>query len=215
MSTVLVRRAGTAGVASLALALLTMQMAPLAAAGPSVLTACVNPGNGNMRLVAPADPCHANETRVQWNVEGPAGPVGPPGPPGSATTGPPYVWICTPANYPLAASNTRADLYVFNGGPTTANVAVHILDKDANNLAGVTIPGSSPAESYPGQTGADTVPVPSGHTKIVTWVTPQTFPDPSTSVSATVRVVSDQPIAVGSNFQFSGFIPLPCSYLHP
>jgi len=34
-----------------------------------------------------------------------------------------------------------------------------------------------------------------------------------TKVSTTVRVVSDQPIGAGSNFQFSGFIPLPCSLL--
>jgi hypothetical protein len=96
-----------------------------------------------------------------------------------------------------------------------ANVALHILDKDGTNLAGVTIPGSSPAETYPGETGSATVSVPSASTRNVTWVMPQTVPDAITSVAFTVRVVSDQPIAVGSNFQFSGFIPLPCSFVHP
>jgi hypothetical protein len=53
----------------------------------------------------------------------------------------------------------------------------------------------------------------------LTWQTPQAFTGGSpaidpTKISTTVRVVSDQPIAVSSNFQFSGFIPLPCSYMH-
>jgi len=143
------------------------------------------------------------------------GPAGPPGPPGPAGTGggPPYVWICTPANYPLTASTTRADLYIFNGGPATANVAVNILDKNGTNLAGATIPGSSPAATYPGQTGNTTVPVAAAHTLLVNWLTPQTSPEGGANVSTTIRVVSDQPIAVGSDFQFSGFHAAPCSLL--
>jgi hypothetical protein len=104
-------------------------------------------------------------------------------------------------------------VYVFNGSSATANIAVHILDKDGNNLAGVTIPGSSPAAIYPGQTGASTEVLLVGHTKIVTWQTPQDNPPGGPNVSSTVRVISDQPIAVGSDFQFSGFKPLPCSLL--
>jgi hypothetical protein len=57
------------------------------------------------------------------------------------------------------------------------------------------------------------------HTYSLTWQMPQTFteptpgaPDPA-KISWTVRVTSDQPIAVGSNFQFQ-FMPLPCSELH-
>jgi hypothetical protein len=47
---------------------------------------------------------------------------------------------------------------------------------------------------------------------------PQTFTEPApgapdpTKISWTVRVTSDQLIAVGSNFQFQ-FHPLPCSKL--
>jgi hypothetical protein len=149
-----------------------------------------------------------------------AGAGGPGRPPGPARTGrivlggPPFVWVCTPASYPQAGSGPRADLYVFNGSSTTANVAVHILDKDGNNLAGVNIPGSAPAQSYPGETGAATVAVAPSNTRIVTWVNPDTSLGCCTNVSMSVRVVSDQPITVGSNFQFSGFIPLPCSFLH-
>jgi hypothetical protein len=148
---------------------------------------------------------------------GPPGPAGPPGPPGSGgASGPPYVWVCTPAHYANAGSNTRADLYVFNGGSATANVAVNILDRDGNNLSGVTVPGTSPASTYPGQTGSATVPLASAHTLNMNWQTPQAGGpglDGITHVSFAVRVTSDQPIVVGSNFQWSGFHPLPCSLL--
>jgi hypothetical protein len=143
---------------------------------------------------------------------GPPGPAGPAGPPGTGG-GPPYVWICTPAVYPLSAGNPAADLYVFNGSAATANIAVHILDKDGNNLSGVTIPGSSPAKTYPGQTGASTEALLAAHTKIVSWVMPQDSPPGGAHVSTSVRVVSDQPIAVGSDFQFSGFKAVPCTLL--
>ena len=144
---------------------------------------------------------------------GPAGPPGPPGPPGAASGGPPYVWVCTPASYPMSGSNSPANLYVFNGSSASANVAVHILDKNGVNLAGVNIPGSSPATPYPGQTGSATVPVASANTLIMKWVFPQDSPEGGPNVSTTVRVVSDQPIAVSSNFQWSGYKPLPCLLL--
>ena len=94
---------------------------------------------------------------AQVGCQGPPGPAGPPGPPGSSSGGAPYVWVCTPANY-FSGGNTQADIFIFNGSAATANVAVHLLNKD-------------------------------------------------------VRVVSDQPVAVGSNIQFSGFHPVPCSLL--
>jgi hypothetical protein len=201
--------------------LLLAPIALLAANEEATLEACVNPGNGGLRLVQSGQACHHNETRVEWNVTGPVGPAGPPGPegppgppgpPGPSAGGPPFTWVCTPAHYPLSGSNTPADLYVFNGGTSTANVSVNILNKDGANLAGETIPGS--ATVYPGQTGVATVPVAPSATMIVSWLTPQTAaPADPTKVSTTVRVVSDQPIAVGTNFQFSGFIPLPCSLL--
>ena len=129
----------------------------------------------------------------------------------TSSFGPPFVWACTPAYFPLSGSNTPADVLVFNGSATTANVAVHIYDKDGNNLAGVTIPGTSPAATYPGQTGTSTVPVLSKNTLVVSFQTPQDSPPGGPNVSATVEVVSDQPIAVGSDFQFSGFHNGPCS----
>jgi len=217
-------RAVIAALLLVGVGLLVTPIARLAADSSTVLEACVNPGNGDLRLVESGQACHNNENRVEWNVTGPAGPPGPQGspgpqgPPGPSSGGPPFTWVCTPAHYPLSGSNTAADLYVFNGGSATANVSVNILNKDGGNLAGETIPGTNPAASYPGQTGAATVPIAPSATMIVSWQTPQSFtqpaptPDPA-KISTTVRVVSDQPIAVGSNFQFSGFIPLPCSLL--
>ncbi|HKO62797.1 MAG TPA: hypothetical protein VJV03_16655 [Pyrinomonadaceae bacterium] len=149
---------------------------------------------------------------VQIGCQGPPGPQGPAGPAGPGG-GPPYVWTCTPAMYPMSGSNTRADLYIFNGSATTANIAVHILDKNGNNLAGVNIPGTNPAAPYPGQTGSATEALPASNTRIVTWQTPVDSPPGGPNVSATVRVVSDQPITVGSDFQWSGFKPLPCTFL--
>lgn len=147
--------------------------------------------------------------------QGPPGPAGPPGAPGSGG-GPPYVWVCTPAHWPNMGSNSRADLYVFNGSTSTANVAVHILNKDGVNLFGQVIPGTAPPANYPGQTGAATVPVAPANTLIVTWQTPQSFTNPpgldQTKVQTTVRVVSDQPIAAGTNFE-GNFSPVPCSLL--
>src|SRR5436190_20051533 len=60
-----------------------------AASTPGVLEACVNPGNGNLRLVDSSTPCHDNESRVSWDITGPAGPPGPTGPAGpTGATGP-------------------------------------------------------------------------------------------------------------------------------
>jgi hypothetical protein len=130
--------------------------------------------------------------------------------------GGPYVWVCTPASNPAVGGNTRAGLYVFNGGGANANVAVNILDGDGNNLAGHNIPGTAPAQNYPGQTGSNTVAVAPAHTLALDWMTPQTAQPQSngvTDVSYSVRVTSDQPVVVGSNFWWNGPAPLPCSPL--
>jgi hypothetical protein len=194
---------------------------PVFASDPATLDACVNNGNGIMRLVDATTLCHANETRVAWNIAGPAGPAGPQGPAGPAGTsagGPPFTWICTPANY-NSGSSTAATFFIFNGSASAANVALHILNKDGVNLAGVVIPGASPVNigdpppTYPGQTGAATVALPAGSTLIVKSFTAVGDPASGGNIPASVRVVSDQPVAVGSNIEFSGFHPVPCSLL--
>jgi len=243
------KRSVIAGLTGVALLVLTVPILTLATSSPSVLEACINPGNGGMRLVDSSTACHNNETRVSWNITGPAGPPGPEGPTGPAgppgpkgdtgaagpqgNTGPqgpkgdtgpqgpagassggqPFVWICTPAHYPNGPGGAQADLYIVNGGSTTAATAVNILDKDGVNLAGASIPGSSPASTYPGETGATTVPLAGGATRKVEWQLPATSIDPTTNVSFSVRVTSDQPIVVGTNFQHFEQSPQPCMLL--
>lgn len=212
----------------LSLLVLLIGSVPLSA---QVLEACVNKGNGGVRLVASTAVCHANETRVQWNVTGPAGPpgpageqgpAGPPGPAGEgASNGPPFTWVCTPTNYKNAGS-TIGTVYVFNGGEDTANISMQWLNKNGVNLAGVVVPGATPpnpgdpAPVYPGQTGATTVTVPPLGTRMQEWYTAQFLdPDAGGDVAISIRVTSDQPIAVGTNIIFSGFHAVPCSALHP
>jgi hypothetical protein len=225
-----VRSASITCLALVAVAVLAIPIAHLAASPSSVLEACINPGNGGMRLVDAGVACHANEMRVQWNVTGPVGPMGPQGlagpqgatgpqgpegsqgPAGASAGGAPFIWVCTPANF-NSGGTTPADLSIFNGSAASANVSVHFLNKDGNNLSGVTVPGTSPATTYPGQTGSATVAVAASNTMIVNYQTAQGNPASGGNVLATVRVVSDQPIAVGSNIQFSGFHPMPCSLL--
>ncbi|HEV7747717.1 MAG TPA: hypothetical protein VGO56_22145 [Pyrinomonadaceae bacterium] len=244
---ILVRRIA---IASALLAAVVLMLVPIVqhAATPGVLEACINGGNGGMRLVDSGQACHNNETRVSWNIAGPAGPAGPTGPtgpigatgatgatgpagptgatgatgatgpagpPGPSSGGAPFVWVCTPANFPSAGSS-NGTIYVFNGSASTANVAVNFLDSTGNNLAGVGVPGSAPPATYPGEAGAATSPLPAANTRSIPFITPTTGGpgfDGVTSVSASVRVTSDQPIAVGADFVFSGFHPIPCSLL--
>lgn len=243
MKRTFLRRLVIGCIAVVALMVLIVPIAKLAPNSAGVLEACINPGNGGMRLVAPTTACHNNESRVQWNIEGPAGPpgltgpagptgatgpagpagptgatgpAGPAGPPGPSSGGAPYVWICTPAHRPNSGGSPRDDVYVFNGSAVTANIAVNILDSTGNNLAGVLIPGSAPATNYPGEAGASTVTLAPGHTRDVNWVMATTSGpgfDGVTNVAFSVRVTSDQPIVVGANFQFNGDIPSQCSLL--
>jgi hypothetical protein len=218
MNIALLRRAGVACLAFVAIAVLVVMVPTtvLAAYSPGVLDACVNPGNGMMRLVDSITACHANETFVEWNItgpQGPAGPQGPQGPAGASAGGPPFVWACTPAFFPGSPSNNiQTNLYIFNGSSTTANVAVHILDKAGTNLAGVTIPGTVPPITYPGQTGSSTVAVSSLSTLIVNWDIPTDTVSPpgGPNVSVSVQVISDQPIVVGTTLagQTSGHCSL-------
>ncbi len=209
MSNTFMRRAGIAGLGLVAVVLLMVPTTRVAANPPGVLDACINPGNGMMRLVDASTACHNNESRVEWNVTGPQGPQGPAGPQGpqgpqgpagSSAGGPPFVWVCTPVVFPNNGDVDRGDLYVFNGSSTTANVAVHFLDQAGNNLAGVAVPGAS-GSFYPGQTGTTTVSVASMNTLVVTWNMP-----PAT-------VTSDQPIVVGVDLERAAFKERPCSLL--
>jgi hypothetical protein len=216
------RRFGMVSLGSVVLALLLVVVVKKVSAGPSsVLDACINPGNGMMRLVDANTACHNNESRVEWNVTGPQGPQGPAGPQGpqgpqgpagSSAGGPPFVWVCTPVFFPNFGDIERGDLYVFNGSSTTANVAVHFLDELGNNLAGVAVPGAGGAV-YPGQTGTTTVPVSPLNTLVVTWKMPPDSPEGGANISHTITITSDQPAVVGIDLEDFNFKEHGCNLL--
>jgi len=185
-----------------------------AIANATVFEACVNAGNGNMRLVDASTPCHANETRVQWNQQGLQGPPGPAGPAGASAGGPPYVYVCTPINFHNAGTTTDY-LFVYNGSSSTANIAINPLSKDGTNLAGQAVPvsmGSSPS-NYPGQTGTSTTTIAAGNTLFYQWSTGEGHLDTATNIAVTMRITSDQPIVAVQNMMWSGFLIAPCSLL--
>ncbi|HEX2834283.1 MAG TPA: hypothetical protein VHW00_14840 [Thermoanaerobaculia bacterium] len=217
-------------VGSLAIALLLLLFLPMSAEA-AVLEACVNNGNGSLRLVDAVTVCHANESRVTWNQEGlagpagpagpvgPAGPAGPQGPAGDSAGGPPYIYVCTPINYPNAGTTTES-LYVFNGSASTASVAVHFLSKTGANLGGQpiavspgTIPPGDPTPVYPGHTGATTASLAAANTLYLSWYTAQGNLETDTNVALTLRITSDQPIVAATNTQWSGFNVVPCALL--
>src|SRR5215831_16616244 len=216
MNIALLRRAGVACLAFVAVAVLVVMMPTtvLAAHSPGVLDACVNPGNGMMRLVDSSAACHANETFVEWNItgpQGPAGPQGPQGPAGSSAGGPPFVWACTPANLDQAEFGNELD--IFNGSTMTANVAAHFLGRDGTNLAGSQVPGEPPGTKYPGQTGSTTVTLASQNTLIIPYDLGSGTRTGNSGLLATIVVVSDQPIVVGYNIPFGALQATPCSLL--
>lgn len=217
MSIKLTRRSLIACISVIASAVL-VPIAMRAASSAGTLEACINPGNGMMRLVDSSTACHNNETRVTWNITGPAGPqgdpgpAGPAGPPGPSSSGPPFVWICTPAHLYHNGGTNTSNLYVFNGSATTADVSVNFLDITGTNLVGTTIPGTA-SEPYPGESGASTTPLLAKHTRNLTWTMPQASPDPTTNVAYTIQVTSNQPIVVGANLLGGGFMPNQCEPL--
>jgi len=207
-----------AGPGSFAVSLLLFVFAP-AQAQAAILEACINKGNGGMRLVSASTACHSTETRVQWNESGPAGPPGPQGPAGTSASGPPYVYVCTPINYHNAGTTTEY-LFVFNGSTSTANVAVNLLNKNGVNLAGApiavspgTIPPGDPAPLYPGQTGTSTTTIAPANTLMLSWYTAQGNLELDTNVAISLRVTSDQPVVAATNTVWSGFNVVPCTLM--
>ena len=132
---------------------------------------------------------------------------------GKSSGGPPFEWVCTPANYDFG-NNTQAEIDVFNGSANTANVAVHFLAKNGANLAGQPIPGTNPVVNYPGQTGNATVAVASLNTLIIPYQIGAGLRSQSNALLASVRVTSDQPIAVGSNLFSGPPHAVTCVFLH-
>ena len=209
MSIKLTPRSVIACISVIACAVL-VPIAMRAASSPGTLEACINPGNGMMRLVDSSTPCHNNESRVSGHHR-PGRPsrtnrrdggdwgdrAG--GPPGPSSGGPPFVWVCTPVRFSNSGGGSgAAELYVFNGGASSADVSVNFLDKNGNNLAGHAIPGSPSPGAYPGEANGVNVSLAADHTRDLYWTPPAVAPNPPfdgvTDVSYTIRIVSTQPI---------------------
>ena len=153
------------------------------------------------------------------------GPQGPPGPPGVGE-GPPFVWICAPAENIFARQGNFGSVYVFNASLATANIAVHLLDQNGANLAGIAIPGEQSGQHYPGQPGNTTRALLPAHTSTVRWHLPL-FPDNSgptginldpaanllANRSTTIRVTSDQQIVVSAEYELTDTHTISCSRL--
>lgn len=246
MNAAAVRRTGLTclGLVAIGLFVLLARVAATGHSSPStsVLEACVNPGNGDLRLVGSNTPCHHNETRVSWNVKGPVGPVGPMGPAGPAgpsgpagaigpvgptgpqgpagqdgedgadAGGPPFVWVCTPGNLDFG-NNTNAEVSIFNGGGATATLSTHFLAKNGANVSGGLIPISNPAAFYPGETGINTVTLASKHTLILPFLEGGGLRANDNTMMATVEVTSDQPIVVGMQMANGPLNAVPCNAL--
>ena len=130
-----------------------------------------------------------------------------------SSSGPPFVWVCTQANYDFG-NNGQAEIDVFNASANTANVAVHFLAKNGANLAGQPIPVTNPVVTYPGQTGNATVAVASLNTLIIPYQSGGGLRSQSNGLLASVRVTSDQPIVVGSNLFSGPPHAVPCMFMH-
>lgn len=206
-----------------AVVLFTLLATRVAASPSGVLDACINPGNGMMRLVDSSAACHNNESFVEWNItgpqgpagaQGPAGPQGPQGPQGTSAGGPPFVWVCTPANWDLGNNGSpNAEIDIFNGSSQTANVAAHFLAQDGTNISGAVIPGTNPAINYPGQTGNNTVTLAPQNTMVLNYATGQGTRVGNSALLTTVTVTSDQPVVVGYNVPFGALMSSPCALL--
>jgi hypothetical protein len=223
MSAAAVRRTGLTCLSLVAIVLLIVLARVTASAPPppAALEACVNPGNGNMRLVGPSAACHNNETRVSWNVEGPVGPAGPTGPigptgpagaDGASAGGPPFVWVCTPGNLDFG-NNGQAEVSIFNGGNATATLATHFLAKKGANVSGGNIPTSNPVATYPGETGNNTVTLATKNTLILPFLLGGGTRATDNNLMASVEVTSDQPIVVGMQMANGPLNAVPCNAL--
>jgi hypothetical protein len=221
-----VRRTGLACLSLVAIVMFIVLARVTASVPPpsAVLEACVNPGNGNMRLVDPTTACHNNEMRVSWNVEGPAGPPGPTGPvgptgpagedgeDGTSAGGPPFVWVCTPGNLDYG-NNTNAEVSIFNGSNATATLSTHFLAKNGVNVSGGPIPTSNPVATYPGETGNNTVTLASKNTLILPFLIGGGLRANDNTMMASIEVTSDQPIVVGQQMANGPLNAVPCNAL--
>jgi hypothetical protein len=126
------------------------------------------------------------------------------GPLGASATAP-FVYGCTPAARQIAGGSLTSTVTLYNGSAATANITMKLLAFDGTNVSTLMLPTVS------------VFSVPATTTKIVVWANPATVdPAVDNTIPSTVRVVSDQAIAVGIMLELAtGPRAFPCMYLHP
>jgi hypothetical protein len=116
----------------------------------------------------------------------------------------PFVYGCTPGSILYGAALTYTSS-LYNGSSATANVTMKLLAYNGTNVSALMNPS------------AQTFTITPTNTRWVTWTVPMNL-DPSSNAAApsTVRVVSDQPLALSMVFDYSASkVIVQCTYLHP
>jgi hypothetical protein len=126
------------------------------------------------------------------------------GPLGASATAP-FVYGCTPAARVTAGGNIGSTVTLYNGSAATANITMKPLAFDGTNLSALMHPAGSVFSILPTTT------------RVVETDSPMTVdPAVDNTIPSTVRVVSDQSIAVGIMVETpAGPLAYPCMYLHP
>ena len=126
------------------------------------------------------------------------------GPLGAAAS-PPYVYGCTPATYYANNTGYLVFLSIYNGSAATANLTHKVLAGDGTNL-----------NAFFAVTQTSTLPP--THTSIRFWTAPGSYPlETNNSVPASVRIVSDVPVAATLNHNTPGaaWQPVDCKPFLP
>jgi hypothetical protein len=117
----------------------------------------------------------------------------------------PYVYGCTPLTFPSTGGSWNGDVSIYNGGATTANLTHKILAGDGTILnTGLSVATTSTLGATKTETLSFTVDESSGSPGVG-----------NSTLPASVRVVSDIPVAVG--VVVNGLVgqPLTCTRLSP
>ncbi|MEA2626066.1 MAG: hypothetical protein QOD06_2111, partial [Candidatus Binatota bacterium] len=79
------RKARIASIAVAAASIVTLGVSRVSAHGGDMsrIHACIGKNPKDVRIVGADDICKANETPLDWNIQGPPGPQGPQGPQGA------------------------------------------------------------------------------------------------------------------------------------
>jgi hypothetical protein len=115
----------------------------------------------------------------------------------------PYVYGCTPADYPLGYASGTGRVKIYNGSGAAANITMKFLAFDGTNL---NVPMGITTNFTVGATT----------TKYMDYTTPAGAPETGNTAPSTVRIVSDQSIEASADVPYSpANIVVQCAYLHP